>query len=112
MPRELERACEAFRSYYLASHSGRKLSWQTNMGNAGVWAPCPAGGRQTLSCGGTADAPLRYVSELEPKVTVHDVHAVLTNTYGPAAAVVCKAQVMSLPWSDKWRPCKRRSSRV
>ena len=35
MPRELERACESFKSYYLASHSGRKLSWQTNMGHAG-----------------------------------------------------------------------------
>lgn len=36
LPRELERGCEGFRQFYLASHSGRKLSWQTNMGNAGM----------------------------------------------------------------------------
>lgn len=36
LPRELERGCEEFKAFYLASHSGRKLSWQTNMGNAGV----------------------------------------------------------------------------
>ena len=36
MPRELERCCEDFRAFYLASHSGRKLSWQTNMGHAGA----------------------------------------------------------------------------
>ena len=36
MPRELERCCEDFRSFYLASHSGRKLSWQTTMGHAGA----------------------------------------------------------------------------
>ena len=36
LPRELEACCEEFRAFYLASHSGRKLSWQTNMGNAGA----------------------------------------------------------------------------
>ena len=36
LPRELERGCEDFKAFYLASHSGRKLSWQTNMGNAGA----------------------------------------------------------------------------
>ena len=38
LPRELERGCEDFKAFYLASHSGRKLSWQTNMGNAGARA--------------------------------------------------------------------------
>ena len=36
LPLELEACCEEFRAFYLASHSGRKLSWQTNMGNAGA----------------------------------------------------------------------------
>lgn len=36
LPRELERCCEEFKAFYLASHSGRKLSWQTNMGHAGA----------------------------------------------------------------------------
>ena len=39
LPLELEACCEEFRAFYLASHSGRKLSWQTNMGNAGA-RPC------------------------------------------------------------------------
>ena len=39
LPRELERGCEDFKAFYLASHSGRKLSWQTNMGNTGALAP-------------------------------------------------------------------------
>ena len=38
LPRELERGCEDFKAFYLASHSGRKLSWQTNMGNTGALA--------------------------------------------------------------------------
>ncbi|BDA49097.1 Cullin-3 [Coccomyxa sp. Obi] len=38
LPRELERCCEEFKAFYLASHSGRKLSWQTNMGHADMKA--------------------------------------------------------------------------
>ena len=34
LPREVERCCEDFRNYYLTTYSGRKLAWQTNMGNA------------------------------------------------------------------------------
>ena len=34
LPRELEACCAQFQSYYLRAHSGRKLTWQTNMGNA------------------------------------------------------------------------------
>lgn len=35
LPREVDEACTRFRDFYLSTHSGRKLSWQTNMGNAG-----------------------------------------------------------------------------
>ena len=38
LPRELEHCCKAFQDYYLKAHSGRKLSWQTNMGNADLKA--------------------------------------------------------------------------
>ena len=38
LPRELERCCEDFREFYLQNHSGRKLNWQTNMGNADLKA--------------------------------------------------------------------------
>ena len=34
LPRELDECCKAFTDYYVASHSGRKLTWQTNMGTA------------------------------------------------------------------------------
>ena len=34
LPRELEACTAQFQSYYLRAHSGRKLTWQTNMGNA------------------------------------------------------------------------------
>ena len=38
LPRELEHCCKSFQDYYLKAHSGRKLSWQTNMGNADLKA--------------------------------------------------------------------------
>ncbi|XP_019170675.1 PREDICTED: cullin-3A-like [Ipomoea nil] len=34
LPTELSALCEKFRSYYLGTHTGRRLSWQTNMGTA------------------------------------------------------------------------------
>ena len=50
LPRELEACCEEFRAFYLASHSGRKLAWQTNMGNAG--APAAARPVAMPACAG------------------------------------------------------------
>jgi len=38
LPAELEECCEHFKKFYLSAHSGRKLSWQTNMGTADVKA--------------------------------------------------------------------------
>ena len=40
LPREVEARCAEFKAFYLRTHSGRKLSWQTNMGNAGVPSQC------------------------------------------------------------------------
>lgn len=34
LPPEILGVCEKFKNYYLGTHSGRRLSWQTNMGNA------------------------------------------------------------------------------
>ncbi|CAA7396077.1 unnamed protein product [Spirodela intermedia] len=34
LPAELLPVCERFRAYYLGTHTGRRLSWQTNMGTA------------------------------------------------------------------------------
>ncbi|MQL77050.1 hypothetical protein Taro_009434 [Colocasia esculenta] len=38
LPAELLGVCEKFRSYYLGTHTGRRLSWQTNMGTADLKA--------------------------------------------------------------------------
>jgi len=34
LPNEILKCCEVFRSFYMKSHSGRRLTWQTNMGSA------------------------------------------------------------------------------
>ena len=38
LPAELERCSEAFRAFYLGKHTGRRLVWQANMGNADLRA--------------------------------------------------------------------------
>ncbi|EOA34674.1 hypothetical protein CARUB_v10022238mg, partial [Capsella rubella] len=38
LPAEVYVLCEKFRSYYLGTHTGRRLSWQTNMGTADIKA--------------------------------------------------------------------------
>ncbi|KAJ6825739.1 cullin-3A-like [Iris pallida] len=38
LPAEILGVCEKFRSYYLGTHTGRRLSWQTNMGTADLKA--------------------------------------------------------------------------
>jgi len=38
LPAELEVCCERFRSFYLSTHTGRRLTWQLNMGTADLKA--------------------------------------------------------------------------
>ncbi|VAI49358.1 unnamed protein product [Triticum turgidum subsp. durum] len=38
LPPEILAVCEKFRGYYLGTHSGRRLTWQTNMGTADIKA--------------------------------------------------------------------------
>lgn len=38
LPNEILKCCEVFKKYYLSHHSGRRLSWQTNMGSADLKA--------------------------------------------------------------------------
>ncbi|GFR47201.1 hypothetical protein Agub_g8881, partial [Astrephomene gubernaculifera] len=49
LPRELETACEAFRSFYLSTHSGRRLTFQPNMGTADLRAVFGGGRRHELN---------------------------------------------------------------
>jgi len=34
LPTEILQCCEAFKKFYMSNHSGRRLTWQTNMGTA------------------------------------------------------------------------------
>uniref|UniRef100_A0A0D9VL05 Cullin family profile domain-containing protein n=1 Tax=Leersia perrieri TaxID=77586 RepID=A0A0D9VL05_9ORYZ len=38
LPHEILTICDKFRSYYLGTHNGRRLTWQTNMGTADIKA--------------------------------------------------------------------------
>jgi len=38
LPPEITRCCDVFKEHYLRQHSGRKLQWQPNMGNADLKA--------------------------------------------------------------------------
>jgi cullin 3 len=48
LPAEISSLCEKFRSYYLGSHTGRRLSWLTNMGTADLKATFGEGQRHEL----------------------------------------------------------------
>ncbi|KAI3467361.1 hypothetical protein Pfo_024024 [Paulownia fortunei] len=49
LPAELSALCEKFRSYYLGTHTGRRLSWQTNMGTADLRATFGNGQKYELN---------------------------------------------------------------
>ncbi|KAF5741594.1 cullin-3A [Tripterygium wilfordii] len=49
LPVEMSALCEKFRSYYLGTHTGRRLSWQTNMGTADIKATFGKGQKHELN---------------------------------------------------------------
>ncbi|KAF6160010.1 hypothetical protein GIB67_033094 [Kingdonia uniflora] len=49
LPAEIRGVCEKFRSYYLGTHTGRRLSWQTNMGTADLKATFGRGQKHELN---------------------------------------------------------------
>ncbi|XP_022776882.1 cullin-3A-like [Durio zibethinus] len=49
LPAEMSALCEKFRSYYLGTHTGRRLSWQTNMGTADIKAIFGKGQKHELN---------------------------------------------------------------
>lgn len=49
LPAEILAVCEKFRSYYLGTHTGRRLSWQTNMGTADLKATFGRGQKHELN---------------------------------------------------------------
>ncbi|KAE8718246.1 Cullin-3 [Hibiscus syriacus] len=49
LPAEIMGICEKFRNYYLGTHTGRRLSWQTNMGTADLKATFGKGQKHELN---------------------------------------------------------------
>ena len=49
LPPEILGICERFRTYYLGTHSGRRLSWQTNMGTSDLKATFGKGQKHELN---------------------------------------------------------------
>lgn len=49
LPSEIRGLCEKFRNYYLGAHSGRRLTWQANMGNADLKATFGKGQKHELN---------------------------------------------------------------
>ncbi|XP_022733424.1 cullin-3A-like [Durio zibethinus] len=49
LPAEVSALCEKFRSYYLGTHTGRRLSWHTNMGTADIKAIFGKGQKHELN---------------------------------------------------------------
>lgn len=49
LPTEILGVCDKFRAYYLGTHNGRRLSWQTNMGTADLRATFGKGQKHELN---------------------------------------------------------------
>ncbi|KAM0936356.1 putative cullin protein, neddylation [Dioscorea sansibarensis] len=49
LPAEILGVCERFRAYYLGTHTGRRLTWQTNMGTADLKATFGKGQKHELN---------------------------------------------------------------
>ncbi|KAF5196749.1 Cullin-3b [Thalictrum thalictroides] len=49
LPAEILGVCEKFRMYYLGTHTGRRLTWQTNMGTADIKANFGNGQKHELN---------------------------------------------------------------
>ncbi|RDX62284.1 Cullin-3A, partial [Mucuna pruriens] len=49
LPSEILGVCDKFRTYYLGTHNGRRLSWQTNMGTADLKATFGKGQKHELN---------------------------------------------------------------
>jgi hypothetical protein len=109
LPAELEVACEMFRSFYLSAHSGRRLSWQTNMGTADLKATFgskkheitvggpPGGGEE-----GVRDVPCELPEQWTPGLLLSllallgNLQVVVVFVSGPTCD--CNCSVLSWLW--------------
>ncbi|MFS8017275.1 putative cullin protein, neddylation [Helianthus anomalus] len=49
LPPEILTVCDKFKTYYLGTHNGRRLTWQTNMGSADIKATFAGGQKHELN---------------------------------------------------------------
>ncbi|KAK9061754.1 hypothetical protein SSX86_018937 [Deinandra increscens subsp. villosa] len=49
LPPEILTVCDKFKTYYLGTHNGRRLTWQTNMGSADIKATFSRGQKHELN---------------------------------------------------------------
>ncbi|XP_076901000.1 cullin-3A-like [Bidens hawaiensis] len=49
LPPEILTVCDKFKTYYLGTHNGRRLTWQTNMGSADIKATFSKGQKHELN---------------------------------------------------------------
>jgi cullin 3 len=49
LPKEILAVCDKFKAYYLSTHTGRRLTWQTNMGTADLKATFGKGQKHELN---------------------------------------------------------------
>lgn len=80
LPPEIVKCCEVFKKYYLSQHSGRRLTWQTNMG--------------------TAEMTARFRNKHELIVTTHQMCILLLFNEADSLTVADLAEQTAIPDSD------------
>jgi len=71
MPREISDECDHFKSYYLGKHTGRRLTWQYNLGTADIKATLPKS-RHDLNCT-TYQMCILYLFNQRDKITYKEI---------------------------------------
>jgi cullin 3 len=75
-PPQVERLKQGFERYYGEKHSGRKVTWQSNMGDADIKATFPKGGKEgkprthEINCSTYAMLILLLFNDLSPGATI------------------------------------------
>lgn len=74
LPPAMERCCAHFQAFYLRAHSGRKLTWQTNMGTVEIRATFGKGKRHELNVSTYQAAVLELFND-SAELSFDDIHA-------------------------------------
>ncbi|EFJ05563.1 hypothetical protein SELMODRAFT_98006 [Selaginella moellendorffii] len=72
LPTEILSVCDKFKTYYLSTHTGRRLTWQTNMGTADLKATFGNGARHELNVS-TYQMCVLMLFNMADKVTYREI---------------------------------------